>query len=316
MLGDPSNQPAIEKFSFIDLNLPEKSNRQETVTPSQNKSAQKSVRASALAVASNTASSIDTSWYNLDTAAYNLDIAEIISHSNVNNSRQVPAPRYYLGKILFALACSYCLFVLWWLFGHQGSRIVTILTGGKQIILPRSELEFIDYMERSLDNIDRQLEADKSDFQDDVVYVPVQTPISAAPYSTSTNILPALPSLPNSTSTHAETKAVKSEPTSSQVRKIPAPPPLPVPNPLVDTASSPETQAALSNIKPVHTLTGILELGENRSAVLVKVKGKTRRVWLGEEINNSGWILDSIGNQNATISNEGEVRSITIGETF
>ncbi|MEN9870331.1 MAG: hypothetical protein RLZZ171_1319, partial [Cyanobacteriota bacterium] len=100
---------------------------------------------------------------------------------------------------------------------------------------------------------------------------------------------------------------------------IPAPPPLPAPTPITDHAdnSAPSNQVAIApkpNIN--HTLMGVLELGGDRSAALVKVQGQTRRVWLGEEINNDGWILESIANQQANISYQGEVRSISVGETF
>lgn len=57
------------------------------------------------------------------------------------------------------------------------------------------------------------------------------------------------------------------------------------------------------------------QLGGDRSAALIKVQGQTRRVWAGEEIND-GWILESIANQQANISYQGEVRSISVGETF
>ena len=313
MLGDTSHQQATQKFSFIDLDLSKKSNRHQTASASNNRVVDDNLPASTLTVTEDDASSINTGWYSLDLAAYDLDIAEIIQQCAVDNSSQ-SSPRSYLGKILFALACSYCLFVLWWLFGHEGSRILTALTGGKQIVLAKSDVEFIDYMERSLDSIDRKIEANKLDSgQNSLVYVPMYTP--ATPQSQiASNSLPTstLPSI-----TYPEPPAIaKPEPVAPQALKIPAPPPLPAPTPIPETDSSSKVEVA-TNIQPIkHTLIGILELAENQSAALVKVKGKTRRVWLKEEIGNSGWILDSIGNQNAKISNQGQVRSISVGETF
>ena len=295
MVGDTRHQQATQKFSFIEsLDLSEKLNQQQTGSASSELIID-DVPASALTLTSGRASSIDTGWYSLDTADYDLDVAEIIQHCAGNNSRQ-SSPRSYWSKILFALACSYCLFVLWWLFGHQGSRILTALTGGKQIVLAKSDLQFVDYMERSLNNIDRKIAASKLDSgQDGVVYVPMYTPDTAQSQ---------VSSLPKITSP---------EPIPPQALKIPAPPPLPAPTPVPETDSSP----IATNIKPIkHTLTGILELGENQSAALVKIQGKTRRVWQGEQIGNSGWTLDSIGNQTAQISSNGKVRSISVGETF
>ena len=299
MLGDTSSQQATQKFSFVDLDLSKKSNRHQTASVTQDRVVNDEREASALTINDENTSSINTDWYSSDTAAYSLDIAQIIQQSTVDNSRQLSS-RNYLGKILFALACSYCLFVLWWLFGHQGSKILTALTGAKQIVLTKSDVQFIDYMERSLLSINRKVEANKqTSGEDEIVYVPMYTPTAPQPNIASNN----LPTIP------------QPEPVAPQALKIPAPPPLSAPTPIPEVNSS-STEVA-TNIKPVkHTLIGILELGENQSAALVKIKGKTTRVWLKQEIGNSGWILDSISNQNAQISNRGQVRSISVGETF
>ena len=136
-----------------------------------------------------------------------------------------------------------------------------------------------------------------------VVYVPVYTPASPkpAPPQLSTITIP--------------------EPTP-----IPLPPP-PITAPPSLSESKPVTQApAPQQAEPVvataisqpaikHTLIGILELGD-KSAALFKVRGTTKRIWLGEEIDNSGWILESISNQTVKISYQGEMRSLSVGETF
>lgn len=309
MLGDTSSQQATHKFSFIDLDLSKKSNRHFSPSTRQNQAVNNELQASALTVNDEDASSINSGWYSLDTAAYNLDIAQIIQQSTVDNSSQ-SSSRSYIGKILFALACSYCLFVLWWLFGHQGSRIFTALTGAKQIVLTKSDVQFIDYMERSLLSINRKIEANKLiSGQDDIVYVPMYTPAESQSQIASNNLPSSIPTV------------AQPEPVAPQALKIPAPPPLPAPTSTPTPTPTPEINSSsievATNIKPVeHTLIGILEMGENRSAALVKIQGKTRRVWLKQEIGNSGWILDSIGTQNAEISNHGQVRSISIGETF
>ena len=298
MVGNTSDRAT--KFSFIEtLDLSKKSSQDRTVSASK-PAIDKERKASALTVTDDNTSSINSDWYDLDTPAYNLDIAEIIQQCAVDNSSQLSPKRNYLGKILFALACSYCLFVLWWLFGHQGSKILTALTGGKQVILTKSDVQFIDYMERSLSSIDR-IEANLDEGEDDIVYVPMYTPAKPQP-QIANNSLPS--SIPN---------IVQPEPTTPQALKIPAPPPLPAATSIPDNPSS----VVATNVKTIkHTLMGILELGENQSAALVKVQGKTRRFWVGQEIGNSGWILDSIENQNAKISSQGQVRSISVGETF
>ncbi|MBE9046341.1 hypothetical protein IQ255_18345, partial [Pleurocapsales cyanobacterium LEGE 10410] len=94
--------------------------------------------------------------------------------------------------------------------------------------------------------------------------------------------------------------------------------PLPAPTPSAASSSQSSNAIATGSAEPTikHTLMGVLELEAGKSAALIKVKGKTKRVWLGEKINSSGWILESVTNQTATISNQGQVRSIEVGETF
>ena len=287
--------------------------------------------ASAMVAAANIASTINTSWYESDSDSYNLNLEEISKYSASEQQKDDYIPkknRNYLGKILFALSCSYFLFVLWWLFGHQGETVLTRLTGGQQITLSKSDAQFIDYVERSLASIDRQVEENKENSGEDhqVVYVPVYTPTSATPTvpqvsQVSNNNLP-LTSLPKSdTPTIPEPVAMRQpQPTSPpEVLKIPAPPPPPTSNPLSsETSSQVPNKIATAPAKPAikHTLIGILELGENKSAALIKAQGQTRRIWVGEEISNSGWLLESVANQTAKISYQGQVRSVAVGETF
>jgi hypothetical protein len=278
-------------------------------------------QAIAIVTTSDTATTIDSNWYQ-PTTDYSLSLAEII-HATSNNYPQPDSkpnlnsatPRGYLGRILFALACSYGLFVSWWLFGHQVSNLLTALTGGKNIVLSKSEVQFIDYMERSLDQIDRQV-ATNNKTSEEVVYVPVYTPTPTTSSIPNSNI--PLASLPSSSIPDLPPpQLAPAEPLG-----IPAPPPLPEPTPVIDNFNSSPNSAAINqtaiasrpNIS--HTLIGVLELGSDRSAALVKVQGQTRRVWVGETINTDGWILESISNQHANISYQGQVRAISVGETF
>lgn len=295
MLGN-DRQQVIPQFSFIE-SLDSQKNRNASPDlkedrgdrASSSPQQQDGDRASAIIAAEDKTSTINANSYQSDSDTYRSNVAD--SNSTSGTTETKPA-KGYLGKILFALACSYCLFVLWWLFGHQGARVLTMLTGGKQVVLSESEVQFIDYMERSLNKIEGQIAA-KATESDDVVYVPVYTPTPATPQ------IP--PTLPNNT--------------PSPTLKIPAPPPLPTPTPLADNPGN--ENEIVTAIEPAisRSLIGVLELGGDKSAALVKVEGKTRRVWLGEEISD-GWILESIGNQKANISYQGQVRSVSVGETF
>ena len=305
MVGDVSQQ-VIQKFSFIE-SLDSRKNRNassdlkehhsdrafSTQQPKHDGSASASAaepEASAIVAADGKTSTIDANWYQSDSDAYRLNVAEVLNSTPGTTEADLARNKGYLGKILFALACSYGLFVLWWLYGHQGARMLTRLTGGKQVVLSKSDVQFIDYMERSLDKIEHRAATES----DDVVYVPVYTSTPA------TSQIP--PALPNNT-------PVVRQPIPSPALKIPAP--------IADNPKNEAKNEVVTAIEPAisRSLIGILELGEDKTAALVKVKGKTRRVWLGEEISD-GWILESVGNQQANISYQGRVRSVSVGETF
>ncbi|MEL6440384.1 MAG: hypothetical protein AAFQ80_14145 [Cyanobacteria bacterium J06621_8] len=326
MLKDASHQQVIQKFSFIEsLNTSRHKRSQlqsredqlligeEDPMPASSNLAVRTRtenQASAMVNFADAASTIDPEWYRGGEDPFALNWAEVINAAvDHQNLRSQPANRNYLGKILLALAGSYCLFVGWWVFGHQGSRILTRLSGGKQVVLSTSEVKFLDYLERSLVQIDRKLaDQRESTYQDDVVYVPVYTP---------NPITPGLPQSArgNSLGTVSRSPVAPYPAAAPSALKIPAPPPLPAPVPLNgSSASGNQKIAAKPKIK--HTLIGVLELAPKRSAALVRVKGQTRRIWVGETINAEGWILESVGNQRAIVTHHGQVRSITVGETF
>ena len=79
------------------------------------------------------------------------------------------------------------------------------------------------------------------------------------------------------------------------------------------TDPSPTNFAATK--KPSHTLVGVMELSEN-SAALFKADGVTHRIWLGETIKNTNWVLQSVSNQQVTISNGRETQTVVVGEIF
>ena len=312
MLRDASHKQVIHKFSFIhslDLSGRQKEKDQKIKDlPSPELATSGSPdTAAAIIPAMATASTIDTNWYQ-SSADYGLNLAEIIKHSSTDRlaSEHQPKSSNYLGKILFALATSYCLFAIWWLFGHHSSRLLTAWMGGKQIVLSQSDVEFLDYAERSLETVERDLAAAKAEEDDKVVYVPVYTP-PATPSLPSVANLP-LTALPSTNTSSIPEPLAKS---ASEPLKIPSPPPLPDATPI----PTPEP-VAIAKPAVKSTLIGILELEGDKSAALIKVEGKTRRVWLGEKINNDGWILDSVGNQTANITYQGETRSISVGENF
>lgn len=117
--------------------------------------------------------------------------------------------------------------------------------------------------------------------------------------------------------------AITPEPTSPApvaVAPVPLPAPIPAPEPmptLAITQPNTETAAASTGIDPalIHTLVGILELGD-RSAALFEVNGVARRIYVGESIAGSGWTLVEVANQEAIIRRNGDVRTIFVGQQF
>ncbi len=66
---------------------------------------------------------------------------------------------------------------------------------------------------------------------------------------------------------------------------------------------------------PQHTLVGILELGD-RSVALIQTNGQTLRLNVGDTVGTDGWQLVQIQNQRAVLRRQGEVRSLTVGQSF
>jgi hypothetical protein len=125
---------------------------------------------------------------------------------------------------------------------------------------------------------------------------------------------------PETESSEVTATAETSEPAPAAVAPIPQALPAPGPIPTVDVtveSAEPQTAAATSRSDPatIHTLVGILELGE-RSAALFEVNGVARRIYVGENIAGSGWTLVEVANQEAVMRRNGEVRTIFVGQQF
>ncbi|QEP99978.1 hypothetical protein RHP47_00365 [Thermosynechococcus sp. QKsg1] len=102
------------------------------------------------------------------------------------------------------------------------------------------------------------------------------------------------------------------------VYQAPSAPTVTLPNLPTVTAPSPAptpTPPSPAPAPPQHTLVGILELGD-RSVALFQSNGQTLRLSVGDTIGNDGWQLVQIQNQRAVLRRQGEVRSLTVGQSF
>lgn len=194
-------------------------------------------------------------------------------------------------------------------------------------VSPQAEVDansqFANYMQRSLQLLDREVATSEQDTtaqanNDPIdrqaqasnrvptvlerVYIPVYQPPPPAPPPPRVATAPAPAPAP------AAAPAPSAAPPSVAV--VPAPPPPPsLPN--VAVAPSPVVPTIPES---VHTLVGVLELGD-RSAALFEVEGVTRRIGVGEQVGN-GWTIVEIANQEAVVRRNGEVRSIYVGQKF
>ncbi len=102
------------------------------------------------------------------------------------------------------------------------------------------------------------------------------------------------------------------------VYQAPTTPTVTLPNLPTVTAPTPAATPAPpapTPAPPQHTLVGILELGD-RSVALFQSNGQTLRLSVGDTIGNDGWQLVQIQNQRAVLRRQGEVRSLTVGQSF
>ena len=237
----------------------------------------------------------------------------------------------YLDKILLIFAGGYLCLVFWWLFASKNA-LSPLLFLSTQESISQADAEFIDYMEQSLEVIDRvaikQSSAKETALKDrtDVLYVPVYTPnpVNSNNQNNLPSLLPPPPPSNNLAALNPPISTVKIQPPipPSESVKVKTSPTesfsenseTPVTKSTSESKNSDEIAATITP-KIEHTLVGLMELKEG-SAALFKINGVTQRIWLGEEIVNTGWVLDSVTNQKATISYRGKILTLSVGETF
>ncbi|MFN3678311.1 hypothetical protein [Thermosynechococcus sp.] len=131
---------------------------------------------------------------------------------------------------------------------------------------------------------------------------------------------PSPPTIASNSSSSPTASAPTVERIYVPVYQAPAAPTVTLPNLPTVTAPTPATPPAPplpapTPAPPQHTLVGILELGD-RSVALFQSNGQTLRLSVGDTIGNDGWQLVQIQNQRAVLRRQGEVRSLTVGQSF
>lgn len=281
----------------------------------------------------NIPSTISNNWYSFKTLNSNngtLSTVIYVPESEAVSPKKSSFNRY-LDKILLIFAGSYLCLVFWLLFASKNALLPLVFLSPKESI-SQADAEFIDYMEQSLEVIDRvvikqsSVKEVASKERTDVVYVPVYTPnpVNSNNQNNLPSLLPPPPPSNNLSALNPPISTVKIKPSippseSVKVKTTPTES-FSENSETTVTKSSPESNnsdkiAATITPKIEPTLVGLMELKEG-SAALFKIDGVTQRIWLGEEIVNTGWVLDSVTNQKAIISYKGKTLTLSVGETF
>lgn len=277
------------------------------------------------------------------------------SHNNQVRPAKEERTTSYLDKILVLVACGYLISVAAW-FGvqtrltnptaapqggkidHQTQDIGNSLSSAKSAInnQPTSSLQSLDNSRKSKPIASLALP------------LALQTANNSIPQSLVKALLPPpgtakSQSLPKSHANkdHSTVQSISVPPPPSQkttsplVTLPPPPPPLPVINnnpstvPTFTPSPTPKkhnrviqpktetiTQSQFNTpINSNATLVGLMDLGM-QSAALFQINGSTERTWIGENIGNTNWILESIQQEQVTIRQQNQILTISVGEKF
>ena len=285
----------------------------------------------------NNHTTISDRWYPLDSLNNStLSTVVVLPPSEAQNKLEKKEFSHYLEKIFLIFAGGYLCFVLWWLFGTKNAMF-PIAFLGKQESISQADAEFIDYMKQSLEVIDRKVAKQQSSVSKvtsseektpEVVYVPVYTPTPSSTPNDNTNLsqpntlLPPPPPPNQLAAMNPPVSAIPIKPpvAPSEAVKVKTTPAKPSTETSV-TESTPQKDttpgiaAATTKPKRNHTLVGVMELKEGSTA-LFKINGVTQRIGLGEKIENTGWVLDSVANQQVKITYQGKSLNLSVGEKF
>lgn len=240
-----------------------------------------------------------------------------------NPAELAPAPPRSYDRLLIGISCvSLIVSVAVWLVHQEAKRpMVTPApsvpsSGNSGPNVSAVDQQFVDYVQQALGAIDRRTQPNSPASQ------VAKVPTTALPAPTLPAPMPnvTVPVAPNLTPVPPPARL----PATGRL-KIPGYPlPPSVQSPGATVAPLPRPQAAKPVPVPVpastpgiaRTLTGVVDMGNDRSVVLVEINGVVQRFRLGESIGSSGWTLVEVSQNHAVIRRNGEVRSIFAGQSF
>lgn len=249
-------------------------------------------------------------------------------------------PRAY-DRLLLALGCCSLVVTLglWLLSQAPRPKLAPETALQTQSTQPAAEgatPEFAEYLQRSLEAIERRTQPQK-------VALAPSAVSNQATGSLQTGSLPtvAVPGTPMKAPVQPAPTPIQAPPglTRVYVPNYPIPPHFfpnrvagspvlaPAPRQPQTLATSPAQSAAPTLQQPVQaptplavpgvvrTLRGIVEMGD-RSAALIEINGIVQSFRLGESIGSSGWTLVEVSKERIIVRRNGELRSISVEQSF
>lgn len=234
---------------------------------------------------------------------------------------------YYSERLFFMGSCASLLGVILWMAVNDRLKVPQFLTQTAPVaeVAPTADTTaepiFANYVQRALDNIDRQQSPPQIPVAPQAVLAPDQTPangqnpqvieriyIPVYPPDMSAGSGQAIPKMPNVST--GMPQALTPPPQSKVVEPAPlaiAPPPPPL-------SAVPALPAPPAASKELYTLAGVLS-GEVPT-VLFKINGVTQRFKVGEEVGTSNWKIISAQDTQVLLGQGGQTKTVYIGEGF
>lgn len=232
---------------------------------------------------------------------------------------------YYTERILFMCSCASLVGGILWLAANDQLRKPQFLS---QPVPPMNEVvstedkggmsEFASYIQRALDNIDRQENGTGTETNGqnpqviERIYIPVYPPNMATNGNLGLTPGPAL--LPPPPDVNPPVSITPPPPPTPNAVPLAIVPP-PAPSSATPAVSGNDIPAPPATPKTVYTLVGILEAGD-RSEALFKINGTTQRFRLGEALGSGSWKLIGAQSNQIILERAGQTRTVYVGQDF
>ncbi len=235
-------------------------------------------------------------------------------------------------RFLMVMGCTSAVaaIAVWSITSGMASRLITALIQQPETVAPttvvqapqaNTNLQFSEYVQRSLEAIDRKATTGKSEglptapYNSGLPTVPVpgnQPPLQSTLTLPKTSpIVVTIPQAPATVDpSRRELNQILGRLASVLERLSPT-----ANRPAALQPAAPATSANSEAAAPQRTLVGVLEGSDpSRSAALFEVNGITQRYYIGESIGSSGWSLVEVSKQYVTVRRNGEVKTISAGQ--